>query len=227
MKPLSGLWIDLQLNRLLQRFGCRLQWAPDWDAVFAGCDLFIDVGAHLGETVDRFRAQGYRGRFECFDANRDMVDGLAGRRGVTAHCAALSDIPGTRAFHIRREHGRSSLLESEQPDHHGYDVISSHVVFTHRLDSYKFAARNIFLKVDTEGNDLNVLRGAAGLLPQVSHILMEVAPVPRYVGEPPMEQVIGHLRERGFVVAFFERNLFPALDARRDCEAFDVVFKKI
>jgi hypothetical protein len=41
-----------------------------------------------------------------------------------------------------------------------------------------------------------------------------------------METVIKEMRRRGFVPAFFERNIFPSLATRKDCEAFDIVFRR-
>ena len=225
MKPFSGMWWDLKLNSVLSNFGCRLQWAPNWEAIFRECDTFIDVGAHLGETVDRFRAQGYGGNFVCFDANLKMISGLSQRKGVTAIHAALSDVEAPVMFTVRSEDGRSSILTDLHPEHPGYRHTKQIEMRTNRLDSFGIISENIFLKIDTEGNDLAVVRGSFGILDRVRYIMLETAPVPRFVGEPTMGALIEKMRWNGFVPIFFERNLFAKLSERTECEAFDLVFK--
>jgi FkbM family methyltransferase len=214
----------LPLNCLLRAFNLRLEWCPDWDAILRDVDLFVDVGAHRGETVQRFKSQGYRGKFVCFEANPDLIPAL--QKIAPTHCAVLSYGSYAINFKIRAEDGRSSILHDCHVEHPGYAITKTIPVTTRRLDSFNLPSQNIFLKVDTEGNDLNVIAGAAGILDRVKYIMLELSPEPRFHGEPPMETVIKEMRQRGFVPAFFERNIFPSLTARKDCEAFDMIFRR-
>ena len=71
------------------------------------------------------------------------------------------------------------------------------------------------------------MRGASGILSHVKYAMLEVVPVSRFIGEPTMDEVIAEMMEMGFTVQFFERNIFPSLVRRTECEAFDVVFKNL
>jgi FkbM family methyltransferase len=86
-------------------------------------EVFVDGGANVGQTVDRFVKQT-RGRFShvhCFEPDRANVTALRqlvgrlplpdGASKITIHEAALSDRPGTAAFDHRGTEG-SRLLEA-------------------------------------------------------------------------------------------------------------------
>jgi hypothetical protein len=52
-----------------------------------------------------------------------------------------------------------------------------------RLDTVSAVqGENIFLKIDAEGHDLEVFKGASGLLDKIRYVLLEVAPTPQAHG---------------------------------------------
>ena len=63
-----------------------------------------------------------------------------------------------------------------------------------------------FLKIDTEGADLEVLRGADGALRQsVMGIRVETTVMELRLGAPMFSEIDGHLRERGFMLLHLSR----------------------
>ena len=56
----------------------------------------------------------------------------------------------------------------------------------------------ILLKIDTEGHELEVLRGATELLPRVDWVIAEVSIAPRFAGGYAFEDLLGFLRGQGF-----------------------------
>ena len=67
------------------------------------------------------------------------------------------------------------------------------------------AQRRIFLKIDTQGHDLEVFRGAKGILDSVVLLLMELSVRQIYRGTPDWLQVIQEVQSRGFMLY----DLFP------------------
>jgi hypothetical protein len=61
-------------------------------------------------------------------------------------------------------------------------------------------ARNIYLKIDTQGYDMEVLRGAEGVLPQIKGAQTEVSFIPIYDGMPHYIESIREFEARGFRV---------------------------
>jgi len=76
-------------------------------------------------------------------------------------------------------------------------------VETHPLDNVVSAAAIDFLKIDVPGGELDVLRGAARLLPTALAVELEVEFLPMYDGAPLFGAVDAHMRSAGFQLHTF------------------------
>ena len=110
----------------------------------------------------------------------------------------------------------------------GYKVLGEINVQTYRLDELwdkqRFSARRVFLKIDTEGHDWEVVKGASGILDRIQLIMVETGPVPRYQGEPTLPEMVQNMDKLGFCVCRVEKNSFNAA-AGLDT-ALDIVFAR-
>jgi FkbM family methyltransferase len=70
---------------------------------------------------------------------------------------------------------------------------------THRLDDIPEAADADYIKLDVQGAELDILRGAKRLLSSVVVVHTEVAFVPMYEGQPLFAEVDAELRCHGFM----------------------------
>src|SRR5690348_15847330 len=72
-----------------------------------------------------------------------------------------------------------------------------------------------FIKLDVQGNELEVLRGAEQALKSVEVILMELNLMPLYIGAPLVDEAVRYMAERGFrlydIGMFFRRPYDNAL----------------
>lgn len=66
------------------------------------------------------------------------------------------------------------------------------------LDTYCEQPGPFFVKIDTEGFELEVLRGAVKVLEQTDIVLMEVAIAERQVGEPDLIEIGMFMKSHGF-----------------------------
>ena len=64
---------------------------------------------------------------------------------------------------------------------------------------------NIFVKMDTQGYDLEMLHGAGRRLEAIMAIQTEVAARPTYVGMPTLAETLGELERLGFALT----GIFP------------------
>ena len=115
---------------------------------------------------------------------------------------ALAGTNGRGALHVSTNRQSSSLL-AMAPRHllHAPEsaVVGTEEVELGRLDSIDFAdATSIYLKVDVQGTELDVLRGAASALLSTRLVEAELSAVELYDGQPLIEDVIAHLRKKGF-----------------------------
>ncbi|KUO49469.1 MAG: hypothetical protein APF78_07680 [Sphingomonadales bacterium BRH_c3] len=122
--------------------------------------LMVDVGAHYGTSLGRFAADGWNVHaFEPDDHNRAVLEIRHGyRKNLTINSSAASDTSGGEAEFFTSEVSTGiSGLNAFDTSH-----TSSQKVPLVRLDDYCFSNgidRIDFLKIDTEGHDLIVLRG--------------------------------------------------------------------
>ena len=87
-----------------------------------------------------------------------------------------------------------------------------------RLDSLAgelgLAEATVYLKVDVQGGELDVLRGAGAALDRAVLIEAELSLVPLYEGAPRFDEVIDYLAERGFGVLSLEPVFVDPADGR-------------
>ena len=57
------------------------------------------------------------------------------------------------------------------------------------------------MKIDVQGYDFEVLKGAAGLLPQVDFVIVEIGVQLLYEQQASFEEIYDYMRSLGFVYA--------------------------
>lgn len=82
-------------------------------------------------------------------------------------------------------------------------VVGRETVVTSRLDDIPEAQGAVYLKLDVQGAELQVLDGAAALLDEVLLIETEVEFVPLYLGQPLFAEIDQALRAKGFLLHRF------------------------
>jgi FkbM family methyltransferase len=175
-------------------------------------DLVLDVGANVGQFRDLVRGAGYDGPIVSFEPCRRPFAELARRsaddEAWRVHRLALGHFDGRRRMHV----AASSLFSSfREPSTYSLGrtpeestVVGEEEVTTRRLDSWWAGGANgasgerIFLKIDTQGCDLEVVRGAAGILDRVCGLQVEGSFRHLYEGVPDCLDALAFLRRAGF-----------------------------
>lgn len=176
--------------------------------------VFLDVGAHVGKyTLLAARAVGDQGGVHAFEPNPEVFGllewnlRLNSLRNVRAHRAAVLDVEEERVFEVCRELTVSALSRNaaSASDRTGMRGITKLVsVRCLCLDRYCTAlpAKVDLVKVDVEGSELFVFRGAGKLLELPAETapvwVFEYAPTNyAHFGYGP-EELAGLLRRNGY-----------------------------
>lgn len=184
-----------------------------------GVDLVVDVGANAGQYHDMLRRIGYDGPIVSFEPNPELASALKARartdKNWTVDQRALGASAGTAEFHIMADSEFSSF---HAPRHdqvalfRGQNAVSQNLPVTMTtMDAVlpdlvqRFGAKRVYLKLDTQGHDLEVLKGGPESLPLVAALQTEASVRPIYEGAPIYQEIIGYLTERGFVMS----GIFP------------------
>jgi FkbM family methyltransferase len=172
-------------------------------------DLVLDVGANIGQTGLELREQGYRGRIVSFEPLGKAFAKLKEHATKDPQWQAVNCGLGERAetatINVSGADWSSSLLpmthrnESWDP---GSAYVGSEVVTIRRLDDvlgeYAAGHHSIFLKVDTQGYELAVLRGAPESLKKIALVQLELSFVELYGGQPKFYDIMRAMDDAGF-----------------------------
>lgn len=179
--------------------------------VAPGMTVF-DVGANRGELTLLFASLAGDGIVHAFEPAAATFETLeravAGCRNVVARRLALSDAEGDATLHCYGGpfHVFSSLAARPLADY-GVDAgpVMREIVQISTLDAYCEAegiARIDLLKIDVEGAELQVLRGARGLLREqaIGRIVFEFGQATFDMGNRPSE-LIALFQDHGYVLS--------------------------
>ncbi len=169
----------------------------------------IDVGANAGQFVREHilatKTVHHIHSFEPLpDTYKDLQKIAASRVGWETYCVALSDCQGKCAFHVSENYTSSSLLKVTSASTSvvaASRVVRDIEVAISRLDALWEDLEiefNVLLKIDVQGNELNVLRGAEKMLNQVKAIRIEMSTIELYDGQPAYEEILSYLNRLGF-----------------------------
>jgi len=202
-------------------------------------DTVIDVGAHEGEFVGFVRDLDYSGKILSFEPVRESFDTLTRARGWDrnwrGYNVALGAADGELEMNIYQGSVFNSFL---RPAENGTDrfradtkVVRVEKVPVRRLESVideVLAERpdaKLFLKMDTQGYDLQVVRGAGRRLDAIRGLQTELAARSTYAGMPTLPEALGELSSLGFELT----GMFPVareLDHLRVIEIDCVMCRK-
>jgi FkbM family methyltransferase len=178
-------------------------------------DLVLDVGASSGTYGASLRAAGYAGRIASFEPLEMSYARLqrASERdpGWQRLPVALGAVAGTAVLNVARNEASSSLYGME-PRHADVEPRSAYVAAQEcrvlRLDDLRGGLiapeDRLYLKLDVQGSELDVLSGADETLEQIEVVEVELSLVRLYTGTPLATEVLEHLDQRGFGLVWLE-----------------------
>ncbi|MBS1855715.1 MAG: FkbM family methyltransferase [Acidobacteria bacterium] len=180
-------------------------------------EVWIDVGAHAGESTLEAARKRPGLRVYAFEPNLTLAAGLMGRLpNYIVLPMAVAEHDGSAAFHLNRFDAASSLLPfhpeglRQWVSAEALGVAETVPVPTIRLDTFlnRAGIRTVdYLHVDAQGADLAVVRSAGDRLHDVRRIKLEVqlGAVPLYEGAATKEDTVRFLESAGFQLESSER----------------------
>jgi FkbM family methyltransferase len=175
-------------------------------------EVVFDIGANVGHTAAAFTRAYPRARVYCFEPGPATFHTLLQNAGgkVKAFQLAVGSAVGTAVLYAEKDSYLNSLVPELNTARSGASPASISVTTVDRFCEEHGIDRIDLLKTDTEGYELEVLKGAAKLLKErrVGAIYVECALTksPRHVD---VRVLIEYLGEYGYHLhALYEQSVF-------------------
>lgn len=173
-------------------------------------DTIIDVGANHGGAYKRFRANGFDGQIISIEPIPSVQATLSSMAEKDPHWSvmppmALGDKNGEAQFNVSEATDLSSVLQHSDalatalPRTKVVETITVEMKTLDTLyDELNLDGKNVFLKIDTQGYEMPILRHAEKTLERIKGIQLEMSLFELYEGETLFDETIAFLKERGF-----------------------------
>jgi len=182
-----------------------------------GVNCVLDVGANTGQYARSLRLMGYRGHIVSFEPVGELYEKLLSLSAHdpkwSVHRFALGSKDATGVINITHAKVFSSLLKpnaaSRQHFGDGGEVTETEEIEVRRLENVLDESiehvpdPRIFLKMDTQGYDLEVFAGLGEHAERLVGLQSEVSLIPIYEGMPRMMDAIARYESKGFEIAGF------------------------
>lgn len=220
---INALMLKKSIKNLLRSFGVDVYWyvprprhALSTLLELYKVDTVFDIGANAGVSRQYFRNIGFKGKIVSFEPIKrlyhEMERKAAKDKWWSGENVAIGDTDGELVINVSDTNGvASSFLEladnitNNAPE---LQFIGQERVKVKTIDSlinhYYPDGDRLFLKIDVQGFEKNVLAGAQHSLERIVGMKIEMSIVRNYQNEPLMCEMLPLLYDLGFSLASIE-----------------------
>jgi FkbM family methyltransferase len=199
----------------------RLKRAVERRFVMDDKPVILDIGGQIGQSVQRYARLFPGATIHSFEPFPETYSRLLRRAakypGAQAHQIALADTPGSRPLHVSPQFsGTNSLLQRPSSGRRYYprdaeliDVAHVDVTTVDNFCTERGIETIDLMKIDVQGAELLVLKGARGLLEReaISAIICEVAFTAHYEEGVLYHDLARFLGDFGYTLFDFEEGV--------------------
>ena len=208
----------LLINNLLHHFGYQITKSPFskrqiksghfiWLQKF-GIKTIIDIGANEGQFIDKISKILPDVNIYSFEPLKDsfikLKEKISDKKNITAFNFALGDEEKENIINRNEYSPSSSLLELTDLHKNAFPItkkVKEESIYVKELDKIANELeikKKVMLKVDVQGYELNVLRGAENTIKDIDIILIETSFYELYKNQPLFNEIYIFLSDRGF-----------------------------
>jgi len=180
-------------------------------------DTVLDIGANSGQFAQQMRVDiGFTGRILSFEplstAFQSLQMNAQNDQAWEVFNYAIGDTEEKQEINIAGNSYSSSLLNmlpshlKSAPDS---KYIGKETIDIKTLDSVFEnlckTAKNVYLKIDTQGFESKVLKGAENSLAHIDTVQMEMSLIPLYDGELLLNEMLSIMSKKGYALIAIEQ----------------------
>jgi FkbM family methyltransferase len=226
--------LKIHINKIFNHFGYQIAKSPfskrqiksghfKWLQKF-GIKTIIDIGANEGQFIDKISKILPDVNIYSFEPLKDsfikLEKKISGKENITAFNFALGDEEKENIINRNEYSPSSSLLELTDLHKNAFPVtkkVKEEIIYIKVLDKIVKELelkKKVFLKIDVQGYELNVLRGAENTIKDVDIILIETSFYELYKDQPLFGDIYNFLSNKGFNYAGSLEQLYDARDGK-------------
>lgn len=173
-------------------------------------DTVLDIGANFGQFAEHLRNDvSYAGRIISFEPLSSAFSVLKAKADKDPYWdvfnIALGDIEGPSEINIAGNSWSSSLLDmlpshvkaGQNASYKGKERIEVKKVDS-IFDNLCSTQSRVYMKIDTQGFESKVLKGAENALQRIDSVQMEMSLVPLYKGELLFDELYSIMKHKGY-----------------------------
>lgn len=223
------------IRYILDRSGVEVSRAATFSNFLStrDVDLVVDVGANLGQFAQKARSVGYGGAILSIEPSSEIYAALSKasvKQPWDLLQTALGAERGQAVLNIPANHTLASVKvsSSSASDLLGFDasIVRTERVMVETLDNIlvSSSAERIFLKIDTQGYEREVLAGSRNTLQRCVGVLLELPIEHLYDGVWSLSEALSRMDGLGFVPAQIKAVGMMATDPASAIEV-DCIFR--
>ena len=155
-----------------------------------------DIGAHKGRWTKQHAGLFPDASFYLFEANKEHAEKLKSR-GHRTFIGVLSSDGASAKFYKKAGTG-DSLYRENTPTYSEdtFEVVATKTL--HQVVTSEKLPKPDFVKLDVQGAEIDILKGAGDLLDGCSLLLAECPIVPYNLGAPELKEYLEYFKSVGF-----------------------------
>lgn len=173
-------------------------------------DTVLDVEANIGQFAIGLRESGYKGRIISFEPLSEayshlLINSKNDPNWIIAPRMAIGSEEGKKTINMSGNFVSSSILKMTNIHIKGAPesaYIGSEEIYINKLDNiWKTFFKNkdnIFIKIDVQGYESQVLKGATSILSKIKGIQIELSLVPLYENQLLFRDMLDYITSLGF-----------------------------
>ena len=171
-------------------------------------DLIFDIGANVGQFANDIFNYGYKNKIVSFEpltiAHKILIKNAKSNSNwsIYERCA-IGESDGEIFINISENSVSSSILE--MTNNHLDAAVNSKFIGKEKVNIYKidtiinqFKFNNIFIKIDAQGFEKNIINGSLNSANKIKGFLCETSLIELYKGQSLWKEMIAKFDELGF-----------------------------
>ncbi len=175
-------------------------------------DNVFDIGANMGQYAKQLRQLRYYGKITSFEPLSSAFEVLKvavkNNSNWEAVNIALGSFDGDGEINIAKDLYCSSILGLDQDNKLLVNYTGKEKITIRKLDSiiddYYCDGDSLFVKIDAQGYEKNILDGAENSLTHINGLQLEMSLTRFYEKEMLFEDMLSLLKEKGFKIFSME-----------------------